>query len=86
MVWEWLRDQRGEICFVNLCFQLRSLDAHRFPATPAGKVTGRVLEQIEDAVRYCLGLYRDFRLIEKEPESIVTSIPHSWARMKIGYT
>ncbi len=41
---------------VFLCFQLRSLDASRFPATPAGKVTGRVLEQIENAVRYCLGL------------------------------
>ncbi len=41
---------------VFLCFQLRSLDASRFPATPAGRVTGRVLEQIEDAVRYCLGL------------------------------
>jgi mRNA interferase MazF len=41
---------------VFLCFQIRSLDARRFPAAPAGKVTGRVLEQIEDAVRYCLGL------------------------------
>ena len=41
---------------VFLCFQLRSLDASRFQATPAGKVTGQVLEQIEDAVRYCLGL------------------------------
>jgi mRNA interferase MazF len=41
---------------VFLCFQLRSLDASRFPATPAGRVTGRVLEQIEEAVRYCLGL------------------------------
>ena len=41
---------------VFLCFQIRSLDANRFPATPAGRVTGRVLEQIEDAVRYCLGL------------------------------
>ena len=41
---------------VFLCFQIRSLDARRFPPTPAGKVTGRVLEQIEDAVRYCLGL------------------------------
>ena len=39
-----------------LCFQLRSLDASRFAETPAGKVTGRVLERIEDAVRYCLGL------------------------------
>jgi mRNA interferase MazF len=41
---------------VFLCFQICSLDARRFPPTPAGKVTGRVLEQIEDAVRYCLGL------------------------------
>lgn len=41
---------------VFLCFQLRSLDANRFPPTPAGKVTGRVLEQIEGTVRYCLGL------------------------------
>jgi mRNA interferase MazF len=41
---------------VFLCFQIRSLDARRFLPTPAGKVTGRVLEQIEDAVRYCLGL------------------------------
>ena len=41
---------------VFLCFQIRSLDARRFPPTPAGKVTGRILEQIEDAVRYCLGL------------------------------
>jgi mRNA interferase MazF len=41
---------------VFLCFQLRSLDARRFPSTPAGRVSGRVLEQIEDAVRYCLGL------------------------------
>jgi mRNA interferase MazF len=41
---------------VFLCFQLRALDTSRFPATPAGRVTGAVLEQIEDAVRYCLGL------------------------------
>ncbi len=41
---------------VFLCFQLRSLDANRFTSTPAGKVTGSVLEQIEEAVRYCLGL------------------------------
>ena len=41
---------------VFLCFQIRSLDASRFPATPAGQVTGAVLEQVEDAVRYCLGL------------------------------
>jgi len=41
---------------VFLCFQIRSLDARRFPSTPAGKATGSVLEQVETAVRYCLGL------------------------------
>ena len=41
---------------VFLCFQLRSLDASRFPAAPAGRVTGTILEQVEDVVRYCLGL------------------------------
>ena len=41
---------------VFLRFQIRSLDARRFPPTPAGTVTGRILEQVEDAVRYCLGL------------------------------
>ena len=41
---------------VFLCFQIRSLDASRFASTPAGRVSGPVLEQIEDAVRYCLGL------------------------------
>lgn len=41
---------------VFLCFQIRSLDASRFPTAPAGRLTGRTLEQIEDAVRYCMGL------------------------------
>lgn len=41
---------------VFLGFQIRSLDASRFPAAPAGAVSGNVLEQIEAAVRYCLGL------------------------------
>jgi mRNA interferase MazF len=41
---------------IFLCFQIRSLDASRFPLTPAGKVNGQVLEQIQTAVRYCLGL------------------------------
>lgn len=41
---------------VFLCFQLRSLDSTRFPATPAGKVSGATLVRVEDAVRYCLGL------------------------------
>lgn len=41
---------------VFLCFQIRSIDASRFPNTPAGKATGSVLERVEMAVRYCLGL------------------------------
>lgn len=41
---------------VFLCFQIRALDHSRFPAQPAGKVTGAVLQQIEIAVRYCLDL------------------------------
>lgn len=41
---------------VFLCFQVRSLDPRRFPLPPAGKLSGRILEQVEQAVRYCLGL------------------------------
>ena len=41
---------------VFLCFQLRSLDPNRFSGPPAGKVSGAVLERIENAVRTCLGL------------------------------
>ncbi|MEW5767171.1 MAG: type II toxin-antitoxin system PemK/MazF family toxin [bacterium] len=41
---------------VFLCFQIRSLDPKRFPEKPAGKVTAEVLEKIETAVCYCLGL------------------------------
>lgn len=41
---------------VFLCFQIRSLDARRFPDRPAGQLTGQALEDIEQAVRYCLGL------------------------------
>jgi len=41
---------------VFLGFQVRSLDAKRFPDKPAGKVSGASLKQIEDTVRYCLGL------------------------------
>jgi len=41
---------------VFLCFQLRSLDAKRFPAKSSGKIEIEVLEKIESAVRYCLGL------------------------------
>ena len=41
---------------VFLCFQLRSLDPSRFSGPPAGRVSGRVLERVETAVRHCLGL------------------------------
>jgi mRNA interferase MazF len=41
---------------VFLCFQIRSLDAKRFPPTRAGKLSGQTLKQVEAAVRYCLGL------------------------------
>jgi mRNA interferase MazF len=41
---------------VFLCFQLRSLDAARFPPTPAGKLSDPLLRRVEDAIRYCLGL------------------------------
>jgi len=39
-----------------LCFQLRSLDRRRFPASAAGHLKGDILQRVEDAVRYCLGL------------------------------
>ena len=41
---------------VFLGFQIRSLDARRFPPTPAGRLSGKALERVESAVRYCLGL------------------------------
>ena len=41
---------------VFLCFQIRSLDAKRFPKKPSGRVTDEVLKKIETAVCYCLGL------------------------------
>ena len=41
---------------VFLCFQIRSLDRNRFPNTPAGRITEKVMLQIDNAVRYCLGL------------------------------
>ena len=43
---------------VFLCFQIRSLDPKRFSAKPVGMVTDEVLEKIETAVCYCLGLQR----------------------------
>lgn len=41
---------------VFLCFQIRSLDAGRFPATPAGRLTPQAMARVEQAIRYCLGL------------------------------
>jgi mRNA interferase MazF len=41
---------------VFLGFQIRSLDANRFPDRRAGKLNQLALEQIEATVRYCLGL------------------------------
>lgn len=41
---------------VFMCFQIRSLDPERFPRQPVGKVSGEILNMIEDAVKNCLGL------------------------------
>ena len=41
---------------VFLCFQLRSLDHRRFPKSPAGKLSGPVMQRVEAVVRYCHGL------------------------------
>lgn len=41
---------------VFLCFQIRSLDAKRFPDQPAGKLSDEKMKEIETAMRYCLGL------------------------------
>jgi mRNA interferase MazF len=41
---------------VFLCFQVRSLDAKRFPVQPAGKLSDEALTKVENAVRYSLGL------------------------------
>jgi len=41
---------------VFLCFQIRSLDHSRFPTKPAGRLSEKLLEKVENKVRYCLGL------------------------------
>jgi len=41
---------------IFLCFQVRSLDSKRFPDKAAGRISGNTLRQIEDTVRYYLGL------------------------------
>jgi mRNA interferase MazF len=41
---------------VFLCFQVRSLDAKRFPKQPAGELSNAAMKKVKDAVRYSLGL------------------------------
>jgi mRNA interferase MazF len=41
---------------VFLGFQICSLDAPRFPLTPAGKIFDATMQQVEQVVGYCLGL------------------------------
>jgi mRNA interferase MazF len=41
---------------VFLCFQMRALDHSRFPQQAAGQLSAARMQNVEDAVRYCLGL------------------------------
>ncbi len=41
---------------IFLCFQIRSLDANRFPINPAGQLSEAKMLEVEATVRYCLGL------------------------------
>ncbi|MCY7273024.1 MAG: type II toxin-antitoxin system PemK/MazF family toxin [Phormidesmis sp. CAN_BIN44] len=41
---------------VFLGFQVRSLDASRFPDQPAGELSDEKMIEVENAARYCLGL------------------------------
>jgi mRNA interferase MazF len=41
---------------VFLCFQVRSLDAKRFPKKLAGQLSDDLMDTIAATVRYCLGL------------------------------
>jgi mRNA interferase MazF len=41
---------------VFLCFQIRSLDHYRFPDQPAGRLSAEKMLEVEETVRYCLGL------------------------------
>ena len=41
---------------VFLCFQVRAVDPRRFPSRPAGQLAPAALAQMEDALRYCIGL------------------------------
>ncbi|MEB3885744.1 type II toxin-antitoxin system PemK/MazF family toxin [Lyngbya sp. CCY1209] len=41
---------------VFLCFQMRSLDQNRFPKQPSGRLSLEKMLEVEEAIRYCLGL------------------------------
>lgn len=41
---------------VFLCFQIRSLDPKRFLSQPVGQLSEAKMQEVERAVRYCLGL------------------------------
>jgi mRNA interferase MazF len=41
---------------VFMCFQLRALDHGRFPARPDGHLSDDRMADVEDAIRFCLGL------------------------------
>jgi len=41
---------------VFLCFQMRSIDSSRFPSQIAGKLSLEKMQEIESAVKYCLGM------------------------------
>jgi mRNA interferase MazF len=40
---------------VFMGFQVRSLDASRFPGQSAGQLSNDLMKQVEKAVKYCLG-------------------------------
>lgn len=41
---------------IFLCFQIRSIDKNRFSSAPVGKLSEEKMQEIETAIRYCLGL------------------------------
>lgn len=54
------REQAGRrpvlVLSADAIIQLRSLDPRRFQQAPAGRVSDATLDQVETAVRRCLGL------------------------------
>jgi len=41
---------------VFLCFQIRSLDPERFAKPPAGRLSEKNMDRVEEAIRYCLSM------------------------------